>query len=106
MARRPCPCVDEAGGEVIPGGVRGERRIGQAGPHAVAQPALELDEPGHHALDAFVTPAGVVGRWRIRRRVERFAARRPRLVAGRLIAGVGGVAAWPVAGSVGQPGRR
>ena len=54
--------VDETGGELVPRGVAGEGRVGEAGADAVVEPALELDEAGNEALDAFVALAVEVGR--------------------------------------------
>ena len=54
--------VDEAGGEVVPRGVAGQRRIGEAGAHAVVEPAVELDEALAHAGDALVARTVAVGR--------------------------------------------
>ena len=55
--------VDEPGGDVVPRGVAGQRRIGQAGAHPVVQPPVELDEAGAHPGDPVVT-----ARRRLRRR--------------------------------------
>ena len=51
------PGVDEPGGEVVPRGVAGERRVGEAGAQAVVEPAVELDEPAAQAGDALVALA-------------------------------------------------
>ncbi len=65
--------IDEARGEVVPGAVPGERRVGEPGPHPVVEPPIEFGQSGEHPLDPLVTGrvALVVGwvEWpRVRRR--------------------------------------
>ena len=46
--------VDEPGGELVPRGVAGQRRVGESGAQAVVEPAVELDQPATQPLDPLV----------------------------------------------------
>ena len=54
VGERPRLGVDQPGRQVVPRGVPGERRVGEAGAHAVVDPAVELAQPGEGACDPLV----------------------------------------------------
>ena len=64
--------VDEAGGEIVPRRVAGERRIGETRSNAVLEPPVELDETLTHARDAFVARSIAVWRRHRLRSIGRF----------------------------------
>ena len=46
--------IDEPGRQLVPGLVVRERRVGQTGPHAIFEPAIELGQSFEQPGDAFV----------------------------------------------------
>ena len=92
--------VDEPGGDVVPRGVAGERRIGQPGAHPVVEPAVELDEAGRAGGRRARRAAGPLG---VRR--DRAAGARARRSVRRSSSAPGAGAPTPAALAAGR-GRR
>ena len=57
VGERPGAGVDEAGRQLVPGGVAGERRVGETGADPILQPPVELDQTLDHARHALVARA-------------------------------------------------